>query len=86
MSTTSNNVLDHYTQVLSSSTVVGIKHELQLMRDAYEALTKLVDAYTDETDLYELSELEYRIRCANEIYKTAKSRLQALAPRFGYQL
>ena len=86
MSNTNNNVLDHYTQVLSGSTVVDIKHELQLMRDAYEALMKLVGDYVYETDPYELSELDCRIRCASEIYKTAKSRLQDLAPRFGYQL
>ena len=76
----------HFTNVLGSSTVVGIRHELDLMRDASEALITLIDDYIGENDLYELSDLENRIQLAKSVYRDAKGRLEALAVRFGYKL
>jgi len=76
----------HFTNVLGSSTVVGIRHELDLMRDASEALLKLVDDYIVETDPMELGDLENRMQLAKHVYRDAKGRLEALAVRFGYKL
>ena len=78
--------VNHFTKVLGSSTVVGIRHELDLMRDASEALITLIDDYIGENDLYELSDLENRIQLAKSVYRDAKGRLEALAVRFGYKL
>jgi hypothetical protein len=78
--------VNHYTKVLGASTVVGIRHELDLMRDASEALITLIDDYIGENDLYELSDLENRIQLAKSVYRDAKGRLDALAVRFGYTL
>ena len=78
--------VNHYTKVLGASTVVGIRHELDLMRDASEALITLIDDYIGENDLYELSDLENRMQLAKHVYRDAKGRLEALAVRFGYKL
>ena len=78
--------VNHFTNVLGSSTVVGIRHELALMRDASEALIKLIDDYIVENDPNELGDLENRIKLAKHVYRDAKGRLEALAVRFGYTL
>ena len=78
--------VNHYTKVLGASTVVGIRHELDLMRDASEALIKLIDDYIVENDPNELGDLENRMQLAKSVYREAKGRLDALAVRFGYTL
>ena len=78
--------VNHFTKILGSSTVVGIRHELDLMRDASEALIKLIDDYIVENDPHELQELFQRIQLAKHVYRDAKGRLEALAVRFGYTL
>ena len=78
--------VNHFTNVLGSSNVVGIRHELDLMRDASEALLKLVDDYIVEQDPMELGDLENRMQLAKSVYRDAKGRLEALAVRFGYKL
>jgi len=78
--------VNHFTNVLGSSTVVGIRHELALMRDASKALLKLIDDYIVEEDPLELQELFQRIQLAKHVYRDAKGRLEALAVRFGYTL
>jgi len=81
-----NETVNHYTKVLGASTVVGIRHELDLMRDASKALSKLIDDYIVENDPYELGDLENRMQFVKSVYREAKGRLDALAVRFGYVL
>ena len=81
-----NETVNHYTKVLGASTVVGIRHELDLMRDASKALIKLLDDYIAENDPYELGDLESRIQFVKSVYRESKGRLDALAVRFGYVL